>query len=143
MAWDTEGEAEASEWWGYRHDERNTGTYGVDTRPPSKLRKVRARPRGGKLRFTAPGDDWSVGEVDHFVLHLQNGRSDAIAVHRERIEPAGPSGTRQRLRIGRDWRSFKIWAVDEEGNRSPAVKRHVPRRFLTPFGPRSAAASLR
>jgi hypothetical protein len=132
MAWDTEGDAEANEeWWGYRHDERNTGMYGIDTRSPSKLRRARASGRTGKLRFLGPGDDWSVGQVDHYVLRLQTGRSDAIAVGPpERIEPSGSAGTRERLKLGRQWRGFKIFAVDDEGNRGPAVKGRVPSRFI-------------
>ena len=38
MAWNTPGKAGGGDqWWSYRHDERNTGTYGIDTRPPGIL----------------------------------------------------------------------------------------------------------
>ncbi|HEV2075510.1 MAG TPA: S8 family serine peptidase, partial [Thermoleophilaceae bacterium] len=43
FAWDTRGDPKGNdEWWAYRHDERNTGLYGIDTRPPGKPQRADA-----------------------------------------------------------------------------------------------------
>src|SRR5947209_19646733 len=45
--WKVDGQARLNDqWWHYRHDEHNTGLYGLDTRPPApiaglKLKSVR------------------------------------------------------------------------------------------------------
>jgi hypothetical protein len=65
MAWKTDGRADANqEWWSSHHDERNTGEYGVDTRPPGILRD--ASLSGGTLKWSAPGDDWYDGTADRY-----------------------------------------------------------------------------
>jgi hypothetical protein len=62
MVWNTPGRASANDqWWNHRHDERNTGNYGIDTRPPGVARK--ARLSCGRLSFRAPGDDWYAGRA--------------------------------------------------------------------------------
>jgi hypothetical protein len=52
-------EGTAAEWWTASHDERNTGTYGIDTQPPAVAYDlaVKETEDGLRLSFTAPGDD--------------------------------------------------------------------------------------
>ncbi|MEO8688471.1 MAG: VCBS repeat-containing protein [Solirubrobacteraceae bacterium] len=48
------------QWWTSRHDERSTGAYGTDTRPPAS--PARLALAGGRLSWTVPGDDWQCGK---------------------------------------------------------------------------------
>ena len=62
MAWKTGGDADANqEWWSSHHDERNTGQYGIDTRPPGILRDACISAGGTTPQLDAPGDDWYAG----------------------------------------------------------------------------------
>ena len=56
------------EWWTSRHDERGTGNYGTDSRPPGTPENLQAQRSGSTvtLSFTAPGDDWMCGTADRF-----------------------------------------------------------------------------
>lgn len=67
--WRTPGQASADDQaWHWHQDDRNTGHYGTDTRPPAAVRGlgVVASPSGDTLRFTAPGDDWNVGTAARY-----------------------------------------------------------------------------
>jgi hypothetical protein len=48
------------EWWTSRHDERNSGAYDTDSRPPGTVRSLAAARSGTtvSLAWTVPGDDW-------------------------------------------------------------------------------------
>ncbi|HEY8740218.1 MAG TPA: S8 family serine peptidase [Candidatus Dormibacteraeota bacterium] len=62
--WDTPGLTSANhEAWHWHQDDRNTGHYGTDTRPPAGIRDLAITTGTGKwtLTFTAPGDDWNSG----------------------------------------------------------------------------------
>ena len=134
--WKTNGDSSGNgEWWRAGHDEHNTDAYGTDARPPGAMRDVHAQPLHDRLlRFTAPGDDWYAGKVDHYVLEVQTGRSDSVGVGPpQKIEPTVAGGKQETIQLPHAWRSFRIWAVDEAGNRDAAVKATVPRRFLHPF----------
>lgn len=51
-AWATPGQATAdTQWWSGRHDEWNSGNYGVDSRPPGALRGPRWAPGGSARRI--------------------------------------------------------------------------------------------
>jgi hypothetical protein len=65
---DTAGQPAANDqWWKFHHDERNSGLFGLDTRPPATVTNLVARQgsQGGsaRLRWTEVGDDWWVGQV--------------------------------------------------------------------------------
>src|SRR4029077_9762887 len=49
--------------WHWHQDDRNTGHYGTDTRPPAAISDlaVTCAAGGDRLTFTAPGDDWHSG----------------------------------------------------------------------------------
>src|SRR5207248_2015880 len=69
MVWKTPGLASANtEGWRYRHDERNTARYGVDTRPPGILRSPQLDVILRRITFVAPGDDWYAGRVAKYQL---------------------------------------------------------------------------
>ncbi len=74
MSWRTDGAADANqEWWSSHHDERNTGEYGVDTRPPGILRDAAAASDGSSISWTATGDDWYTGTADHYEIATSEG----------------------------------------------------------------------
>ncbi len=116
FAWKTQGSPKGNdEWWSFRHDERNTGRYGVDTRPPGKLRGLRLK--NGKLSFRAPGDDWYAGEVDHYEVTYAGAESSS-----GRVNADVPAGLSQKLELPDHARAVRIVAVDEAGNRSPTAR---------------------
>ncbi len=109
MVWHTAGVAASNvEWWRYRHDEWNTGRYGVDSRPPGILRTLVGDPDAHSLTFTAPGDDWYAGQADHYRIVHSGGTLDLPAT-----VAAGASET---LVIPPAIDSGTVQAVDERGN---------------------------
>jgi hypothetical protein len=126
MVWNTPGRADGNdEWWSVRHDERNTGMYGVDTRPPGAIRKAKLRHRGRELVFTAPGDDWYEGQVDHYRVKIglrcdDTGGGEAACAPGpppEDIDATVDAGSKQAIDLPQRADRVRIWAVDEAGNR--------------------------
>lgn len=114
MAWRTPGRAEANaEWWSYRHDERNTGRYGVDTRPPGVLRAPRVE--GSTLTFTTPGDDWYAGRATSYLLTPQGGSASSRRAAARATRPE-QAGRRQSIALPARASSVRVQAVDEVGN---------------------------
>ena len=84
FVWDTEAPACGgnNEWWGFRHDDYNTGTYGTDTRHPVAILDLKktltgfrasGRPFPGVtptavLTWTAPGDDYRCGTAQSYEI---------------------------------------------------------------------------
>src|SRR5581483_10899111 len=66
------------EWWTSRHDERNTGAYGTDTRPPGAARSLQATRSGSTVSLTwnSPGDDWLCGAPKKFRVIRSSGAID-------------------------------------------------------------------
>ena len=135
MAWNTNGKASANDqWWSVRHDERNTGMYGIDTRPPGKLRKARLSHGRRTLSFKAPGDDWYDGKVDHYRLRFGFRCNDTGGGPAKRacvpapkpmsVKATAPAGEREKIKLPRDgfFTRVRIWAVDETGNRGRTAK---------------------
>jgi hypothetical protein len=125
MAWKTGGDADANqEWWSSHHDERNTGQYGIDTRPPGILRDPMVSADGGALNWTAPGDDWYTGTADHYDVVTSAG---AICPQNfDSSQPLGgdpspaESGSSESYTVPADARGHvAIRAVDEAGNLGP------------------------
>jgi len=113
MVWKTPGLASANtEWWRYRHDERNTGRYGTDTRPPGILRSPQLA--GARaISFTAPGDDWYAGRPTTYRIVHDMGVVDlAASVDAGQVETlVVPDG------IDRG----TVQAVDDAGNLGRAI----------------------
>ena len=64
FVWRTPGQACAGqEWPKYQHDLRNTGTYGVDARPPSRILNLTGPGIGRTVTWTATGDDMKCGRA--------------------------------------------------------------------------------
>ena len=111
-------------WWHYRHDERNTGQYGLDTRRPATASGVAARRVGSNvlLTFTAPGDDWMVGRAAGY-----DARWSAQAITPQNFASATPvsglpapgapgSGQQLSLAVPRTARYVAVRAIDHAGN---------------------------
>jgi Subtilase family len=69
--WDTNRPACGTndQWWTARHDERNTGNYATDSRPPGSPESLAARRAGdGSVTVTwkQPGDDWLCGSPTRY-----------------------------------------------------------------------------
>jgi FG-GAP-like repeat/Subtilase family len=111
MVWNTPGRASADQWWSSRHDERNTGQYGIDTRSPGVARE--ARIHGHQLLFTAPGDDWYDGRVDHYTL--RSVRANGIVVN-STVDPKVDAGELEAINLPPGTKTVEVQAVDEAGN---------------------------
>jgi hypothetical protein len=114
FAWSTPGLASAnSEWWHSDHDERNTGTYRVDSRPPGVIRNLVCAAHAPTATFSAPGDDWYSGKVASYRVTFQpSGTTVAIA-------PTGAAGTKQVVAVPAGTTRFVVRAVDDAGNLGP------------------------
>ena len=109
--WNTPGKATADQWWGYRHDEHNTGEYGVDTRSPGVARNDRIQ--NGQLRFKAPGDDWYDGKVDHYAVQFvhRNGNVDT-----QNVAAKAKAGGGVQINLPPNTKTVRVRGVDEAGN---------------------------
>ena len=73
---DTGGEPAANDqWWHFHHDERNSGLYGLDSRPPATLDDLSAQAGAGAgtatVTWTETGDDWWVGQIPNGKVDLR------------------------------------------------------------------------
>jgi hypothetical protein len=109
--WNTPGRAVDDQWWSVRHDERNTGLYAIDTRPPGVARN--AEIAAGQLRFKAPGDAWYAGRVRRYNVQFvhQNG-----SVQTRRVAPTGVAGSVQTIDLPANTRRVRVQAVDDTEN---------------------------
>jgi hypothetical protein len=72
FVWRVRGDTSHNDsWWHYRHDERNTGLYGLDTRRPAAIDDLRRGP-GPRvtLTWTAPGSDYQVGTAARYDVRV-------------------------------------------------------------------------
>ncbi len=132
MAWRTKGKAGSGddEWWSYRHDERNTGTYGTDTRPPGVIRDARIKgvhSKHGRLRFRMPGDDWYAGRAKSYRVWFVDRHNKRIRSGPARRKVEVDAGKSVTVRLPAGTRKVKVRVFDEAGNGSPRVRRFVPR----------------
>jgi hypothetical protein len=125
MVWRTNGLATANdEWWSYRHDERNTAQYGIDTRPPGAIRRSRLVSGGSKLNFRAPGDDWYTGKPKRYRLTFY--RNDGTVLSRSRIAATVSAGGTETIDRPLHAARVRIVAVDDAGNLGRPFSRRVP-----------------
>ena len=114
MVWKTAGLASANtEWWRYRHDEWNTGRYGVDARPPGILRAPALDVATRTLTFTAPGDDWYAGQVTKYRISTRTASIEIAATQ--------AAGQTQSLVIPAGIDRATVQAVDDAGNLGRAL----------------------
>jgi VCBS repeat protein/subtilase family protein len=112
MVWNTRGRASGNQWWSSRHDQHNTGQYGVDAQSPGVARN--ARIESGQLRFRAPGDDWYVGKLDHYTMRFLHPGGE---VDQKSIDPSAEAGKVQKVNLPANTKTVRVRAVDEAGNR--------------------------
>src|SRR4051794_26291105 len=119
--WKVAGAPSRADWWHGRHDERNTGQYGLDTRRPAVVTDASAKRSAVgpvQLNFTATGDDWNVGVAKRYVITWPGGTADGVPA------PAA-AGTKESfpvLGVPKDAKALTIVAVDDVGNRSAPVR---------------------
>jgi len=127
-AYTTPGLASANDQaWHWHQNDRDTGHYGDDTRPPAGIRGLRVRRAGSRdlLTFTAPGDDWNSGRASAYQLFASRrpitqdnaGAATKIPI---RLAPS-PAGTTQQLPVQRrsGLRYYALRAIDAAGNIGP------------------------
>jgi hypothetical protein len=97
-----------AEWWTSRHDERSTGAYGTDTRPPGTARDRIAKRKGNAiaLSWTAPGDDWLCGTPARYEIRTAAGQ----------LVASGTSGSTASVPASLRGATLEISYADEAGN---------------------------
>jgi hypothetical protein len=109
--WSTPGTAAGNkEWWHANHDEHNSGTYGVDARPPGIVRTGQWPGHGAVAHFVAPGDDWYAGTVASYRV-TYGPSTTAVSV-----VPTGAAGSTQTLAVPPGTTKITVQAVDHAGN---------------------------
>ncbi|HEX9889040.1 MAG TPA: hypothetical protein VGA69_06150, partial [Nitriliruptorales bacterium] len=131
LAWTTGGAAaQNDEWWSFHHDERSSGTYGTDTRPPNVV--LDAQVTGGVLSFTAPGDDWGVGTAAAYEVRTSDAPITSFAAWQAAtpvigLPDPGEAGSSESIDLPADAGRFvAVVAVDDAGNRSSLAGAGAP-----------------
>ena len=135
FVWDTDAPACGGndEWWGFRHDDFNSGRYGNDTRPPRVITDISptgATAAGGgninlSLHWTAPGEDAACGQNQAYDLRYSSSPitasnfSQATQATGEPAPQASGSSEQFTLTVPGSARYFAIRAVDDAGNVGP------------------------
>ncbi len=127
--WSTAGNGCAgnSEAWHWHQDDRNTGHYGTDTRPPSAISDLVSNAQGGqdKLTFTAVGDDWKCGTAASYQLFTssapinQDNVNQATAITTSKVPDAAGSKETITIPASANLGYLAIRAVDHAGNIGP------------------------
>ena len=127
--WTTGGNGCAgnSEAWHWHQDDRNTGHYGTDTRPPSAISDLASTAQNGqdKVTFTAVGDDWKCGTAASYQLFTSpspiNQDNVDAATPLTLTQAPGASGTKESITIPASWNQgfLAIRAIDHAGNIGP------------------------
>jgi hypothetical protein len=139
-------------WMHYRHDQLNTGLFGLDTLRPEAILDLRLRPgreRRLTLTWTAPGGDYQLGRAARYEVRIARAPISETSFWRARSlrgtpRPA-PAGTRQTLvtpSLGVGTTYFAIRAIDAAGNIS-ALSNVVAVRVARPVSRRAGGAGKR
>ena len=127
--WSTGGNGCAgnSEAWHWHQDDRNTGHYGTDTRPPSAISDLASAAQNGQdtLTFTAVGDDWKCGTAASYQLFTssspinQDNVNSATAI--TVAQAPGAAGAKETITIpaASNQGYLAIRAIDHAGNIGP------------------------
>ena len=134
-AWSTPGKATANDqWWSGRHDEYNSGNYGVDSRPPGALRSPSWDAATGTASFMAPGDNWYDGTVSRYLVTVAPSGVQYV------VDPSGPAGTVQTIEAPPGATGLTVVAEDSAGNISPPAVFGAAAPASPPAGYELAAA---
>ena len=137
-----------SEAWHWHQDDRNTGHYGTDTRPPSAISDLTVSHQGANdvLSFTAVGDDWKCGTAASYQLFTSSSpivqdsvaQATSIAV----TKTPDPAGTKETITIpaSQNRGYLAIRAVDHAGNIGPIQMALAPAASVAEFGSAPVAA---
>jgi hypothetical protein len=116
-----------SEAWHWHQDDRNTGHYGTDTRPPSAISDLSTTQQGGNdvLSFTAVGDNWKCGTATSYQVFRSSSPITQDNLAQATLVPntntPGPSGTHESITVpavsGQVY--YAVRAVDAAGNIGP------------------------
>lgn len=105
FAWRTRGDAATNDqWWRWHHDERNTGRYGTDTRPPALVTGLRLH--GRRATWHPTGDDGTVGNATRYRLTIYDRHG-----HRRRRDTTATS-----LPLPAGTRCLRVQGIDDSGN---------------------------
>jgi hypothetical protein len=135
FVWDTTAPACGGndEWWGFRHDDHNSGRYGNDTRPPRVITDLSASGAtavgGGNisvsLHWTAPGEDAACGQNQAYDVRYSNSPitasnfAQAAQASGEPAPQASGASEQITLTVPASARYFAIRAIDDAGNVAP------------------------
>jgi hypothetical protein len=125
FVWRVRGDTRLNDsWWHYRHDERNTGLYGLDTRRPEAILDLRRSAGPGlQLTWTAPGGDYQIGTAARYDIRMARSPITETSFWRAHAVAGAPApaqaGTRQTIvlpapRPGVTY--VAIRAIDAAGN---------------------------
>jgi subtilisin family serine protease len=154
---DTQGTASANDqWWHFHHDERNTGLYGFDTRPPATVDDLSAAPGAASgtatVTWTEVGDDWWSGQVPDGSIDLRWSTSpitDANFAAATQVAPPDTvsSGALEQVNVtGLPTNGQTIFfaerATDDAGNTSLIARARLVTGYPRPKGATPLRASL-
>jgi len=131
-AYTTPGLASANDdAWHWHQNDRNTGRYGDDTRPPMMPASLRFS-TPGTLCWSAPGDDWNVGTAARYELRSFSSPPTPESFAGGKPLPGAPSpapaGTQQCAAISTSAPYLGLRAIDPAGNISYPASVQVPKR---------------
>jgi hypothetical protein len=117
------------QWWTSRHDERSTGAYGTDTRPPHAPADLTAADSAAGVRFVwkRPGDDWSCGTPEKYRVVTSDGPIDSPSdgtVLEE--QPAGAATAAVELPRSSLRKDVAVFYADDSGNWGAGARVSVP-----------------
>jgi hypothetical protein len=148
--WSTAGNGCAgnSEAWHWHQDDRNTGHYGTDTRPPSAITDLATTAQSGQdvLTFTAVGDNWKCGTAASYQLFTStspiNQDNVGSATPLSVTQAPGPAGSKETVTIPSSSNQgfLAIRAVDAAGNIGPLPVVAAPAANVAEFGTGPAIA---
>ncbi|MFL5823620.1 MAG: hypothetical protein ACJ764_09280 [Solirubrobacteraceae bacterium] len=129
--WNVPGSAPLNNsWWHYRHDEWNTGQYGLDTRPPAPVGSLSAKRVARwlvRVSFVAPGGDGMVGKAKRYQVRAAAATITPAGWHPGRVElgapkPSAAGHTEQfTVHVPRRDHYLAVRALDQAGNLGPGV----------------------
>ena len=155
---DTNGDPQSNDqWWHFHHDERNTGLYGFDSRPPATVTDLAvhtgASPGTANVTWTEVGDDWWVGQVPNGNIDLRWSTSpitDANFSAANHVTPPAttlPSGSTEQVTVsGLPTNGQTVYfaerATDDAGNTSLIAHATYVTGYPRPRGATPLRASL-
>jgi hypothetical protein len=131
-----------SEAWHWHQDDRNTGHYGTDTRPPSAITTLAVKQQAASdtLTFTAVGDDWKCGTATGYQLFTstapitQANIAQATAITVTQAPAAAGTAETVTIPAAQNKGYLAIRAVDAAGNIGPVAVGSAPAANVAEFG---------